>query len=80
MGMDTARSIRYWNLEDDSDEVVRKKYLVACLLAFYQQQKLYHDRQFDFKKFLIENPLWIFVGGSVNAVRTQGGREVSDRS
>jgi len=66
------------NLEDDSDEVVRKKYLVACLLAFYQQQKLYRDRQFDFKKFLIENPLCVFVGGSVYAVRTQGGREVSD--
>jgi hypothetical protein len=27
---------------------------------------------------LIERPLWIFVGGSVNAVRTQQGRKVSD--
>src|SRR5690606_34325439 len=30
------------------------------------------------RDFNLERPLWIFVGGSVNAVRRQGGRDVSD--
>lgn len=68
------------NLADDSDQEVRKLYLTACLLAFYQQQKLYGKNKQAFKAFLLEKPLWIFVGGSVNAVRTSGGRKVSDVS
>ena len=66
------------NLEDDHDEVFRNRYLTACLLAFYQQQKLYADKKIELRKFLIDKPLWIFVGGSVNAVRTQNRRQVSD--
>jgi len=68
------------NLADDRDEEVRKLYLTACLLAFYQQQKLFDKNKQAFKAFLLEKPLWIFVGGSVNAVRTAGGRKVSDVS
>ena len=48
------------------------------MLAFYQQQRLYADRKTSFAPFLIEKPLWIFVGGSVNAVRTENKRAVSD--
>lgn len=73
-----GKDYRILNLEDDDDEHFRNRYLTACLLAFYQQQKLYQDKQRDFHRFLIENPLWIFVGGRVNAVRTQNRRQVSD--
>lgn len=66
------------NLEDDSQEEVRKLYLTACLLVYYQQLRLYRDRISEFRPYLLEKPLWIFVGGSVNAVRKQQGREVSD--
>ncbi len=66
------------NLEDDTDDNFRNRYLTACLLAFYQQQKLYADKKNELRKFLIDKPLWIFVGGSVNAVRTQNRRQVSD--
>lgn len=65
-------------MKDDTDEVKRVRYITACLLAFYQQQKLFADKQEPFRKFLIERPLWVFVGGSVNAVRTQNKRKVSD--
>lgn len=73
-----GKEYRILNLEDDSDESIRRRYLTACLLAFYQQQKLYSDREPEFRRFLIERPLWTFVGGSVNAVRTRSGRKVSD--
>jgi hypothetical protein len=66
------------NLQDDGDEGVRRSYLTACLLAFYQQLRLYVDREKEYRPFLVERPLWVFVGGSVNAVRTRHGRQVSD--
>ena len=66
------------NLEDDSQEDVRQLYLTACLLVFYQQLRLFQDQPAAFRPYLIERPLWVFVGGSVNAVRTQNRRQVSD--
>jgi len=73
-----GKEYRILNLSDDSDENIRRRYLMACLLSFYQQQKLYADKRVEFIPFLLERPLWIFVGGSVNAVRTQKKRKVSD--
>lgn len=66
------------NLSEEQSEEQRQIYLTACLLAFYQQQRLFTDRKATFAQFLIEKPLWIFVGGSVNAVRTENKRAVSD--
>jgi len=73
-----GKDYRILNLADDSDEERRRLYLTACLVAFYQQQKLYADNPDTFRPFLLEKPLWVFVGGSVNAVRTQNKRKVSD--
>jgi hypothetical protein len=73
-----SKDYRILNLADDSDENVRRQYLTACLLSFYQQLKLYREQAGTFRPFLLERPLWVFVGGSVNAVRTQNRRKVSD--
>ena len=73
-----GKDYRILNLADDTDEERRRLYLTACLVAFYQQQKLYADNPDTFRPFLLEKPLWVFVGGSVNAVRTQNKRKVSD--
>lgn len=73
-----GKDYRILNLADDSDEDRRRLYLTACLVAFYQQQKLFADNPDTFRPFLLEKPLWVFVGGSVNAVRTQNKRQVSD--
>jgi hypothetical protein len=66
------------NLEDDRNEEWMNTYLTACLLAFFQQQRLYRKQEAAFRPFNIEKPLWIFVGGSVNAVRTENKEQVSD--
>ena len=66
------------NLSDDSNEEKRNQYLTACLLTYFQQVVLYQNQQKELLNFMIENPLWVFVGGSVNAVRTENKRQVSD--
>ncbi len=66
------------NLEDDSNEHLRSLYLTACLLTFYQQKKLYLENHRDLKGFNLENPLFVFVGASVNAVRSVKKQKVSD--
>ena len=73
-----GKDYRILNLADDTDQEKRRLYLSACLLAFYQQQKLYQDKVAEFRPFLLENPLWVFVGGTVNAVRTERGQKISD--
>ncbi len=73
-----GKDYRILNLADDTDEEKRRLYLTACLLAFYQQQRLYRDKPAEFRPFLLENPLWVFVGGSVNAVRSENKKKVSD--
>ncbi len=66
------------NLEDSSDQEWMDSYLTACLLSFYQQLRLYRRHAKDFQRFNIEQPLWVFVGGSVNAVRSENRRQASD--
>ena len=73
-----GKDYRILNLADDRDDDKRRLYLTACLLAFYQQQRLYRDKTDEFRPFLLDNPLWVFVGGSVNAVRSENKKKVSD--
>ncbi len=66
------------NLPDDSDEIKRNTYLTACLMTYYQQKRLFLTQESEYALFNVENPLFVFVGASVNAVRTERGRKVSD--
>ena len=70
-----GKDYRILNLADDHDEEVRALYLTACLTAFYQQQRLYRDRERDLRPFLIEKPLWVFVGRSVTAGTSQADKQ-----
>lgn len=49
----------------DTHEENRQAYLVAGLLAFYQQQRYFLDHQRELQPYGIERPLWVFVGSSV---------------
>ncbi|GLB59188.1 DEAD/DEAH box helicase family protein [Cytobacillus sp. NCCP-133] len=73
-----GKDYRILNLQDDEDEHIRHLYLTACLTAFYQQLKLYSENEVAYRPFMVAKPLWVFVGGSVNALRTQNKRKVSD--
>jgi hypothetical protein len=64
--------------ETQADKANRQLYLTACLLAFYQQNRVFRDRGAKYKAFGIEKPLWVFVGGKVTAIRKDKGKAVSD--
>ncbi|GAA4511803.1 DEAD/DEAH box helicase family protein [Sphingobacterium thermophilum] len=72
-----GKDYRILNLKDD-DKSYRNLYLTANLISFYQQLLIYKEQKFVLRDFLLHKPLWIFVGGKVNAVRKEGGKEVSD--
>jgi len=65
------------NLSED-DEDTKQVYLTAAILSFYQQMKIFQTKQSMLKPYLIEKPLMVFVGSSVNAVRSENKRQVSD--
>jgi len=75
-----GKEYRILNMDDDSQVAQRYRYLIACLLAFYQQQKAYEQQSADMMAYMIEKPLWVFVGGSVKAkaVYQRNKRKVSD--
>lgn len=43
-----------------------RRYLTACLLAYFQQLRLYDRDMLALRPFNLEKPLWVFVGGSVS--------------
>lgn len=55
------------NIDAETESNYLELYLTACLLAFFQQQRLFLDHEKGFAPFNLEKPLWIFVGGKVTA-------------
>lgn len=66
------------NMASWDDEELLNMYLTAYLLCLYEQMLAFDSTPLMKNRFLISRPLGIFVGSSVNAVRKQGGRDVSD--
>ncbi len=66
------------NIGEITEEARRNHqvYLVGCLLAYFQQLKVYQKQESAFRPFNIEKPLWIFVGGSVT--KTLVDRDATD--
>lgn len=72
-----GKDYRIMNLKQD-DAGYKRLYLTANLLSFYQQLLIFKEQKLALRDFLLHKPLWIFVGGKVNAVRTEKGKQVSD--
>jgi hypothetical protein len=66
------------NLNDTWNEHTIDLYFTACLLNYYQQIKIYYVENKQARLFLIEKPLFIFVGSKVTAVRKENKQNVSD--
>lgn len=66
------------NLRQEQLAAQRQLYLTACLLAFYQQKRLFADQHKTLLPYLLADPLWIFVGGKVTAQNEANVDTVSD--
>lgn len=61
-----GKDYRILNLDTESEET-RELYLTGCLLAYFQQLKLFRDNfpDADFKAYRVAQPLLVFVGSRV---------------
>lgn len=60
------------NLKDTKDSETNRLYLLACLLTFYQQCRIYEDKSRQWQAFNITRPLWVFLGKTVTGGKTFG--------
>ncbi len=71
-----GKDYRIFNLPNKQEDIIHQKpYLTASLLAFYQQLRLFQDREIEFADFNLTTPLWVFVGASV--VKDDGKKETA---
>ena len=71
-----GKDFQILNLHKSQDEEQRRLYMTGGLLAFLQQLRLYRDHRAELVPYLLEKPLWVFVGSRVAA--STGVRELSD--
>lgn len=60
------------NLQNTEDGETNNLYLLACLLMFYQQCRIYRDKGGQWRDFNLAPPLWVFLGKTVT-----GGKSAS---
>ena len=72
-----GKDFRVMNLrkarEKDAHEL-----LLGGLLSFYLQLNHFSKKENAVRPYNLEKPLWVFLGSSVNAVYSRGGRKQSD--
>ena len=75
-----GKDYRILNLENDIDDELRDRYLLANLLTFFEQIYVYNQRPETFHgKYNIQDPLLVFIGHSVNAEKTQSSLSGNDK-
>ena len=72
-----GKDYRILNLKEDNVDF-KNKYLTANLLSFFQQLLIFKNKPELATQYRLFKPLWVFVGSSVNAVRTEDKKETSD--
>lgn len=55
-----------------SHEKTEHTYLLACLLKYYQQLRIYEERKEHYTAFNLEKPMWVFVGSTVSKAKGTG--------
>lgn len=76
-----GKDYRIMNMRDWQEQHMLAEYLTAYLLCLYEQKVVFKSDNRIEKDFLIDNPLGVFVGGSVSASsagNVWNGHNVSD--
>ena len=66
------------NLQEETTEELTDTLLMANLLSFYEQQVVFAEQEAALRPYMLDRPLWVFVGSSVKAVRTERKQKRSD--
>ncbi len=75
-----GKDYRILNLQEDFDEEVRDRYLLANVLSFYEQVRLYARGEDTFYgTYNVHPPLLVFIGHSVTAGKTKSQLTGDDR-
>jgi len=64
------------NLKRETDEAQTRMLLLGNLLAFYEQKLAFQARSGAMLRYHIADPLWIFVGSTVNTNKQAEGSDV----
>lgn len=73
-----GKDFRILNLKEETTERKTETLMLGNLLSFYQQQRVFEQQAEALRPYNLEKPLWVFVGGSVNAVYTRNKKKRSD--
>jgi hypothetical protein len=73
-----GKDFRVLNLQKDTTDDQAGTLMMGNLLSFYQQLRIYEDQAGALRPYLIERPLWVFVGSTVNAVYSEKSEKRSD--
>lgn len=66
------------NLQQTDDGEANNQYLLACLLTFYQQCKIYRDKGEQWRDFNLSPPLWVFLGKTVTSSGRTNGISITE--
>ncbi len=66
------------NLQEEGEQEDTDLLLLGNMLAFYEQKCVFASDAKALHPYNLENPLWVFVGGTVNAVYSRNKRKRSD--
>ena len=58
------------NLQQETTGDRTETLLLANLLSFYEQQRVFADHGAELRPYNLERPLWVFVGSSVTTLRS----------
>jgi hypothetical protein len=64
------------NLTHETDEQQTRTLLLANLLAFHEQKRAFHSKSEAMARYHLADPLWIFVGSTVNTNKQAEGSDV----
>ncbi len=73
-----GKDFRVLNLREQTTDDITETLMMGNLLSFYQQKRLFRTREEELRPYNLEKPLWVFVGGTVNAVYTRNKKKRSD--
>jgi hypothetical protein len=66
------------NLRQETTEEKTETLLLGNLLSFYEQKRCFAEQADALRPYSLDDPLWVFVGSSVNAVYRESGQPRSD--